>query len=150
MEYFLNLDLLTLSEWQKKDLRIGFIDAGLVSIVKSWQQRPALEHDEEDRVWINHSALLQEIPIFRIKSRALETRLKKLADCGILDRALKNTKNGNKAYYRLSDLYWEWHEWWRSYIGAEKDGNEIALINLEDRKPALPVDNFEPPAAKCG
>lgn len=55
-------------------------------------------------VWLSHSKLLEDLPILDIKESALQKKLKKLKDCGLLqsNTFASNKGRGSKTYYAIT------------------------------------------------
>ncbi|MDU4596491.1 DnaD domain protein [Clostridium botulinum] len=62
-------------------------------------------HEGKPYYWLKYSALINEIPIIKIKSKdVLRRRLKKLEECGVLEFYLKK-EGGTYSFYALGPNY---------------------------------------------
>ncbi|ENK0558044.1 DnaD domain protein [Clostridium botulinum] len=62
-------------------------------------------HEGKPYYWLKYSALINEIPIIKIKSKdVLRRRLKKLEECGVLEFYLKK-EGGTYSFYTLGPNY---------------------------------------------
>ena len=119
MEYYLNIDLLVLNEWEK--CNIDLVDAAIVTYIKEKQATDAFHRNSEGLVWVSHSNLLAQLPLLRIGKKALRTRLLQLVRMKLIERWIEKRKGDQvKVYYGISTVYRLFRQWHKEKHGIEK------------------------------
>jgi hypothetical protein len=90
-----------------KKQKIDLEDLFLLDYIWQAQAQQSMQHiikDEVIYVWLNHSKILEDLPILNIKEDMLKRRLKKLADLELIKSTIiANDKHkGTKAYYGIT------------------------------------------------
>lgn len=140
MEYSLTINQLVLASWKGQ---IDLTDAFIVAFVRKVEssrsdkiEQKKVYRNDGSYVWVDHKWLLKQNPLLDISLRTLQTRLKHLAEVGLLDRFREyDTEKKYRAYYRLSNHYHNIEQHWKDQLDEIHAGRKT----VQDVQQSLPL-----------
>lgn len=89
---------------------IDMSDVLLMDYIQRALSQPSMQKKNKDNqpyVWLNHTKIIEDLPILKIGESMLKKRISKLIDLGLIEAmTVSNESNrGTKAYYTITPLF---------------------------------------------
>ena len=89
---------------------IDMTDVLLLDYIQKALSQPSMiktTKDEQPYVWLQHSKILEDLPILNIKESMLKKRIAKLVDLGLIEsiNIANNQGRGSRSYYTITEAF---------------------------------------------
>lgn len=89
---------------------IDMTDILLLDYIQKALSQPSMiktTKDEQPYVWLQHSKILEDLPILNIKESMLKKRIAKLVDLGLIEsiNVANNQGRGSRSYYTITEAF---------------------------------------------
>jgi hypothetical protein len=120
MNHLVILNQRVLARWRDS---IDSIDAIIIAhierLVRSRNEKVASRRIVGEYSWVDLNSILRDNPIIGIEYRQLKRRVAKLVHGGILERKTRMENSRKRSYFKLSDEWDYWVEFWKEHDGEE-------------------------------
>lgn len=89
---------------------IDMSDVLLMDYIQRALSQPSMQKKSKDNqpyVWLNHTKIIEDLPILKIGESMLKKRIAKLVDLGLIEsiNVANDSNRGTKAYYTITNLF---------------------------------------------
>jgi hypothetical protein len=99
-----------LIQLQTDDIKLDMTDILLMDYIQKAISQPSMLKiikDEQAYVWLNHSKILEDLPILNIKENMLRKHISKLIQLNLIkgESISSNKGRGSRAYYTITEVF---------------------------------------------